>query len=114
MGAFWGVRLCIFLGILLYVAATTAVIVTGWDNYVAWLAIFSLVSILYSVVGGAWAVAIMDSVQFVVMLAGGLIIVPVAMHLAGGIPETIRYLNTTSPQHTTLIPSSGSLSWLFV
>ena len=71
VGAFWGVRLCVYLGILLYIAGSAAVLITGWNNYVAWLLVFSLVAILYSAVGGAWAVAIMDSVQFLVMLAGG-------------------------------------------
>src|SRR2546423_8332448 len=66
VGAFWGIRLCVFLGILLYIAATTAIIITNSKdtafNYCLWLLAFSLVSVLYSVVGGAWAVAIMDSV----------------------------------------------------
>jgi SSS family solute:Na+ symporter len=113
-GLFWGVRLSIYLGLLLYIASTAAIVITGWHSYAAWLAIFSLVSILYSVVGGAWAVAIMDSVQFVVMLAGGLIIFPVAMHLAGGIPAMWQRLSEVSPQHTTLVPATGNFSWLFV
>src|SRR3954468_22409905 len=58
-GLFWGLRLSIYLGLLLYIASTAAMVVTGWNSYVAWLAIFSVVSILYSTVGGAWAVAIM-------------------------------------------------------
>src|SRR5438094_917013 len=72
IGAFWGIRLCVYLGLLLYIAATAAVIITGCaqtrTNYVYWMLAFSLVSILYSAVGGAWAVAIMDSLQFVIML----------------------------------------------
>src|SRR4051812_5859708 len=63
VGAFWGIRLCVFLGILLYIAATSAIIITGSAptdaNYILWLLAFSLVSVLYSVIGGAWAVAIM-------------------------------------------------------
>ena len=114
VGGFWSFRLTIYLGLLLYIASTAAIVITGWDNYIAWLAIFSLVSILYSVVGGAWGVAIMDTVQFVVMLAGALVIFPIAMHLGGGIPAIVSHLNQVSPQHTTLIPSSGSFSWLFV
>src|SRR3954465_5888264 len=30
-GAFWGLRLCIFLGILLYIAATSAIVITGQE-----------------------------------------------------------------------------------
>src|SRR4051794_19468626 len=46
VGAFWGVRLCVYLGILLYLAATAAAVITGWKNYAAWLAIFSVIAIL--------------------------------------------------------------------
>jgi SSS family solute:Na+ symporter len=114
VGLFWGIRLSIYLGLLLYIACTAAIGLTGWDSYAGWMAIFSLVAILYSVVGGAWAVAIMDSVQFVVMLAAGLIIFPVAMYIAGGLPATWEHLKATSPQHTTLVPASGGFSWLFI
>lgn len=113
-GLFWGLRLSIYLGLLLYIASTAAIVITGWHSYVAWLAIFSVVSVLYSTIGGAWAVAIMDSVQFIVMLAGGLVIFPVAMHLAGGIPAMWQRLSEVSPQHTTLVPATGNFSWLFV
>ncbi|HWB55154.1 MAG TPA: hypothetical protein VG722_13210, partial [Tepidisphaeraceae bacterium] len=119
VGAFWGIRLCIYLGILLYIASTAAIIITGCadtaSNYIRWLAAFSLVSILYSAIGGAWAVAIMDSVQFVVMLAGALIVLPIAMHAAGGMHEIMHTLDATGrANHLALVPSSGEFNWLFI
>jgi SSS family solute:Na+ symporter len=66
------------------------------------------------VVGVAWAVSIMETVQFAVMLAGGLVIFPVAMHLAGGIPTMWHHLAAASPLHTTIVPATGGFSWLFV
>src|SRR6266542_2604596 len=114
VGAFWGIRLSVYLGLLLYIAATAAIVITGWKSYAAWLMIFSLVSILYSAIGGAWAVAIMDSVQFIIMLAGALVIFPVAMRLAGGIPAMFHHFNEVKPQHVTLVPATGNFSWLFV
>lgn len=116
IGAFWGLRLCIFLGIFLYVAATAAVVITGWDNYVAWLLVFSLIAIMYSAIGGAWAVAIMDSFQFALILAGALITFPIAIHLAGGMPALIHWLGTHGKAvHTQLVPcGSGEFNWLFV
>lgn len=114
VGLFWGLRLSIYLGLLLYIASTAAIVITGWNSYVAWLAIFSVVAVLYSAVGGAWAVAIMDSVQFIVMLAAGLIIFPIAMKLAGGVPAMWQRLSEVSPRHTTLVPATGGFSWLFV
>jgi SSS family solute:Na+ symporter len=119
VGAFWGVRLCVYLGILLYIAGSAAVLITGWHNYVAWLLVFSLVAILYSAVGGAWAVAIMDSVQFLVMLAGGLILFPVAMHAAGGLPGMIAYFRHAPElaHFVHFVPARGEhteYGWLFV
>jgi SSS family solute:Na+ symporter len=115
VGAFWGIRLCAFLGILLYLAATAAGIITGYNNYYVWLIAFSVVSILYSVIGGAWAVAIMDSVQFLFMLGAGLIIFPVAIHAAGGLPHIINWLKTNGHENSTrLIPTAGEFNWIFI
>jgi SSS family solute:Na+ symporter len=119
VGAFWGLRLCVYLGILLYIAATAAIIITGCadtlSNYIRWLAAFSVVSIIYSTVGGAWAVAIMDSVQFCVMLAGALIVLPIAMHASGGIPAMVHYLRAhQQSHHLELVPPRGEFNWLFI
>jgi SSS family solute:Na+ symporter len=116
VGAFWGVRLCVYLGILLYIAASAAVVITGWNNYGAWLFVFSAVAILYSVVGGAWAVAIMDSVQFLVMLGGALIFFPIAMRAAGGLPGMIAYFRSSARMihFVQLVPAHGTYNWLFV
>lgn len=119
IGAFWGLKLCIFLGILLYIAATAAIIITGCapthGNYCLWLAAFSLVSIVYSAIGGAWAVAIMDSIQFVVMLLGALIVLPIATHAAGGMPAVIHYLRSTGQSnHLAFVPVTGEFNWLFI
>ncbi|HEY2586423.1 MAG TPA: sodium:solute symporter family protein [Tepidisphaeraceae bacterium] len=119
VGAFWGLRLCIYLGILLYIAGTAAVLITGWNHYAGWLLVFSVVSVIYSTAGGAWAVAIMDSVQFLVMLAGGLIMFPIAMRAAGGLPGMIEYFRhiKETVHFVQFVPPAGShteYDWLFV
>jgi len=118
IGGFWGLRLCVFLGTFLYVAATAAGVITGWNSigaYIAWLFIFSVVAILYSAIGGAWAVAIMDSMQFAFIIAGALITFPIAMHLAGGGPSLFHWLQTHGKEvHTQLVPRTGEFSWLFI
>lgn len=116
IGAFWGLRLCIFLGIFLYIAATASAQITGWNNYFGWLAIFSVIAIMYSAIGGAWAVAIMDSMQFAFILLGGLITLPIAIHLAGGTGPLIHWLQSHGkPVHTQLVPTGmGEFNWLFV
>jgi SSS family solute:Na+ symporter len=116
VAGFWGIRLCIYLGILLYIAGTAAVDITGWNHYGAWLVVFSSVSILYSAIGGAWAVAIMDSVQFLAMLAGALIMFPIAMSRAGGLPDMLAYFRGAASRvhFVQLVPAEGAFNWLFV
>jgi SSS family solute:Na+ symporter len=98
------------------VASTAAVVITGYDNYAAWLLIFSVIAIIYSAVGGAWAVAIMDSFQFIVTLIGALIVFPVAMRLAGYIPGLVHWLGAHGKaSHMQFVPSGTSeFNWLFV
>ena len=119
VGAFWGLKLCVFLGILLYVAATAAIIISGCAptdvHYCMWLAAFSIVSIFFSAIGGAWAVAIMDSIQFVIMLGGALIVLPIATRAAGGMPAVIHYLESSGQEnHLNFVPATGEFNWLFI
>jgi SSS family solute:Na+ symporter len=119
IGAFWGIKLCTFLGILLYIAATAALIITDaaptFAHYCIWLAVFSLISVTYSAIGGAWAVAVMDSVQFVVLLGGALIVLPIATRAAGGMPAVIHQLRDTGHgEQLSLVPSTGEFNWLFI
>src|SRR5262249_26859834 len=113
---FWAIRLCMYLGVILYVAATAAIIITAWDHFVGWLIIFSALSILYSVIGGAWAIAIMDSVQFCVMLAGAMIILSAAAWAVRGFPNLIQWLhsNPQTAHYTTFVPTDGEYNWVFI
>lgn len=112
---FWSLRLATYLGIILYVGATAAIIITGWNHYFLWLLVFSVVAILYSIVGGAWAVAIMDSVQFLVMLGGAMIALPIVTHRAGGMPAVVDWLRSHGQaNHVTFIPRGGDFNWIWV
>ena len=57
----------------------------------------------------------MDSVQFLVMLAGGLVIFPVAMYFAGGLPQLIKWLHEQphTQNHLGRCPQTGDL-WVFI
>lgn len=119
VGAFWGLRLTIYLGILIYIASTAAIGITQCadttQNYLRWLAAFSVVSMLYSAIGGAWAVAIMDSVQFIIMLAGALIVLPIVMHAAGGMHGIAQALRASGrSENLSLVPSRGEFNWVFI
>jgi SSS family solute:Na+ symporter len=58
----------------------------------------------------------MDSVQFLVMLAGALILFPIAMHAAGGLPKIIEYYRHSATQlnFVNFVPAHGEYNWLFV
>jgi solute:Na+ symporter, SSS family len=56
-----------------------------------------LVVVLYTVVGGLWAVILTDVVQFVVLIAAVLILVPLAVEAAGGWEALVA----ASPGHVT-------------
>src|SRR5687768_14144351 len=122
VAAFWGLRLSVFMGILLYLAGTVAVQLTGINYYFGWLIVFCVIAIVYSAIGGAWAVAIMDSVLFVVTLIGGLILLPVAMYYAGGLPAVWEWLQANPAlahpkglsTHTQVVPTEGPFNYVFI
>ncbi|ODS84282.1 MAG: sodium transporter [Cytophagaceae bacterium SCN 52-12] len=52
---------------------------------------------LYTVVGGLWAVVITDVVQFIILMVATLILVPLTIQAAGGLPQ----MNLAIPEHFT-------------
>jgi SSS family solute:Na+ symporter len=64
----------------------------------------------------------MDSVLFVVTLIGGLVLLPVAMHYAGGLPELWKWLQANPqlvhpkglPTHTQIVPTDGPFNYVFI
>jgi SSS family solute:Na+ symporter len=57
----------------------------------------------------------MDSVQFVIMLGGALIVLPIVMHAAGGMHGIAHTLQATGrADHLALVPSYGEFGWLFI
>ena len=49
------------------------------------MAITAVIMLLYTLMGGLWAVAVTDFIQFVVMAVGILVLLPLSIHRAGGI-----------------------------
>src|SRR5439155_17931688 len=59
--------------------------------------------------------AIMDSIQFVIMLAGLLIVLPIVTRAAGGMPAVIHYFQPPGQaDHVAIVPTSGEFNWLFI
>ncbi|RCR70606.1 sodium:solute symporter family transporter [Larkinella punicea] len=52
---------------------------------------------LYTVVGGLWAVVVTDVVQFIILIVATLILVPLTIQAAGGLPKMME----TIPEHFT-------------
>jgi SSS family solute:Na+ symporter len=105
------VRLTFWLGVVLYTAAIASQTITGLHSFTAWVLIFSVVVIIYTMLGGMWSVAFTDVIQFVLMLGGALILLPMAMSAVGWWPGMVSKL----PEgHMTLIKAHGTYDWRFI
>ena len=107
----WVVRLTFWLGVVLYTAAIASQTITGLNSFTGWVLIFSVVVIIYTMLGGMWSVAFTDVIQFVLMLGGALILLPLAMKAVGWWPGMVARL----PEgHLTLVRAHGAYDWRFI
>ena len=67
------------------------------------------VMLLYTFMGGVWAVSVTDFVQFVVLSAGLLVILPLSIHRAGGLAQILD----NSPEGF-FNPTSAEFGWSYV
>jgi len=107
----WVFRLAFWLGVILYTAVTAAQIITGVHSFTALVLILSVVVIIYTMLGGMWSVALTDVIQFILMLGGALILLPIAMSFVGWWPGLTAKLPADS---MTLVQQTGKYSWKFV
>ena len=107
----WILRLSFWLGVVLYTAVIAAQAISGFDSFTVWVLIFSVVVILYTILGGMWSVAFTDVIQFVLMLASALILLPLVMSAVGWWPGLVEKLPEGA---LTLIKNNGTYDWKFV
>lgn len=107
----WVLRLSFWLGIVLYTAAIAAQPITGWYSFTSWILIFSVIVIIYTMLGGMWSVAFTDVIQFVFMLGGALILLPMAMSAVGWWPNMAAKLPHGA---LTLVRETGTYNWKFI
>ncbi len=107
----WIVRLSFWLGIISYTAAIAAEPITGFHSFTFWLIVFSIFAIVYTTLGGMWSVAFTDVMQFVFMLFGALIVLPVAMALVGWWPGVVAKV---PPEALKLVTAQGQYNWKFI
>lgn len=111
VASLWIFRLAFWLGVVLYTAVIAAQIITGLHSFTAWVLIFSVVVIIYTMLGGMWSVAFTDVIQFVLMLGGALILLPLAMSYINWWPGMAAKLPEGS---LNLVQQTGTYSWRFV
>ena len=107
----WILRLTFWLGVVLYTAVIAAQTISGYNSFTAWVLIFSVVVILYTILGGMWSVAFTDVIQFVLMLGGSLILLPLVMSAVGWWPGLTEKLPEGA---LTLVRNSGTYDWKFI
>jgi SSS family solute:Na+ symporter len=107
----WVLRLAFWLGVISYTAVMAAEPITGYYSFTTWLLVFSVVAIVYTTLGGMWSVAFTDAMQFVFMLLGALIILPLAMYHVGWWPGLQSKLPAGA---LTLVSTHGTYSWKFI
>ena len=83
-------------------------------SYIFWVGLFSVLVIIYTFLGGMWSVAILDSLDFVFIMIGALIVLPLTMRAVGNFDSMTAALARISPEHLDLMPVSGPYSWSFV
>jgi SSS family solute:Na+ symporter len=107
----WIFRLSFWLGVVLYTAVIASQTISGYDSFTAWVLIFSVVVILYTILGGMWSVAFTDVIQFVLMLGSSLILLPLVMSAVGWWPGLTEKLPEGA---LTLIKNTGTYDWKFI
>ena len=107
----WILRLTFWLGVVLYTAVIAAQTISGFNSFTAWVLIFSVVVILYTILGGMWSVAFTDVIQFVLMLGGSLILLPLVMSAVGWWPGLTEKLPEGA---LTLVRNTGTYDWKFI
>ncbi len=107
----WVFVLMFWIGVILYTSITAAQIVTGVHSFIILALVLSVVVVVYTMLGGMWSVALTDVLQFLLLLSGALILLPLAMSHVGWWPGLTAKLPEDS---LTLVQQTGKYSWQFV
>jgi len=111
VGVLWVFRLAFWLGVVLYTAVVAAQAITGIESYTIWVMVFAVVAIIYTMLGGMWSVAFTDVMQFIFMLGGALIVLPLSMAAVGWMPGLVEKLPELN---MVLVRQSGTYDWKFI
>jgi len=107
----WIFRLSFWLGIVLYTGVVAAQAITGNPSFTFWVLVIGGIAIVYTALGGMFAVAFTDVIQFILMLLGALIVLPLAMSLVDWWPGLMAQLPS---DFMILVRNTGEFDWKFI
>jgi len=110
VGGLWIIRISFWLGVVLYTAVRAAQGITGHQSFTLWILVFSALAVVYTMLGGMWSVAITDVLQFLLMLAGSLITVPIVMSAVGWLPGLMEKIPSS---FFNVVSQTGPFNWQF-
>lgn len=96
-------------GVYLYSVSRILEVSTGIPIYLS-IGLLGLIVILYTTLGGLWAVVVTDTLQFVILTTAAIILVPLSLDKIGGIQQ---FLNTL-PTEGFLNFSNHEYTWSFL
>ena len=111
IGFLWVFRLAAWMGVILYAAVVVMQNLTGVPTYSFWIIILAVLAIIYTLMGGQWAVVMTNTFQFLILLLAGLIMLPLALHAVEWLPGLIDKLPAAN---MALVPQKGPFNWLFI
>ncbi|MBK1440113.1 Na+:solute symporter [Parapedobacter sp. ISTM3] len=106
-------------GAFLYPVAKLVNVSTGLPSHYA-IMLFGLMAVLYTTSGGLWAVIVTNVLQFVVLTAAVMIVVPLAFERVGGIPAFVSaapegFFNLTGGEYTPwFVAAFGLYNMVFI
>lgn len=106
------IYLCIMVfmtGVYLYAVSRLVEVSTGIPLYLS-IGLLGLIVIIYTTLGGLWAVVVTDTLQFVILTTAAIILVPLSLDKIGGIQQ---FLNTL-PTEGFLNFSNHEYTWIFL
>ena len=111
VGFIWIFRLAWWLSVGIYATAVAAQTFTGITSFTFWVVTLVVITVVYTLLGGLWSVTLTDTLQFILMLGGALILLPLAMQAVGGFSGLQAELPA---DRLALVPQQGEFNWVFL
>jgi SSS family transporter len=103
------VIMVLMTGVYLYSVSRIMEVSTGISLYLS-IAILGFLVIIYTTLGGLWAVVVTDVLQFVILTAAAIIVVPLSLDKIGGISGFLE----TIPNEEFFKLSNHEYTWSFL